>query len=72
VALYRTEGPFLHSVRLSAAPDRVQAGKTFVMEVSGNLAGRPDQPTGQLLLHTSSLKYDSSSYTHDSCVINTA
>uniref|UniRef100_A0A8C2ZWB2 Polycystic kidney disease 1b n=1 Tax=Cyclopterus lumpus TaxID=8103 RepID=A0A8C2ZWB2_CYCLU len=40
VALYRTEGPFLHSVRLSTAPERVQAGKTFVMEVSGNLAGR--------------------------------
>lgn len=46
VALYRTEGPFLHSVRLSTSPDNVQAGKTFVMEVSGNLAGRPKQPTG--------------------------
>ena len=52
VALYRTEGPFLHSARLSASPDRVvQAGKTFVVEVSGKLAGRPDQPTGQLLLY---------------------
>lgn len=50
VALYRTKGPFLHSIRLSYSPHRVQAGKTFVVEVSGNLAGRPDQPTGQLLL----------------------
>uniref|UniRef100_A0A3Q1IV35 Polycystic kidney disease 1b n=1 Tax=Anabas testudineus TaxID=64144 RepID=A0A3Q1IV35_ANATE len=40
VALYRTEGPFLHSISLSASPDRVQAGKTFVVKVSGNLAGR--------------------------------
>ncbi|KAK9527852.1 hypothetical protein VZT92_014377 [Zoarces viviparus] len=46
VALYRTEGPFLHSVRLSTSPGRVHAGKTFVMEVSGNLAGRPNQPSG--------------------------
>lgn len=50
VALYRTEGPFLHSISLSASPDRVQAGKTFVVKVSGNLAGRPNQPTGQFLL----------------------
>ncbi|KAG8009400.1 Polycystic kidney disease 1 like 1 [Nibea albiflora] len=48
LALYRTEGPFLHSVRLSTSPDRVHAGKTFVVEVSGNLAGRPDQPSGIL------------------------
>ncbi|XP_023272777.1 polycystic kidney disease protein 1-like 1 [Seriola lalandi dorsalis] len=46
VALYRTEGPFLHSLSLSSSVDRVQAGKTFVVEVSGNLAGRPNQPTG--------------------------
>nr|XP_046227980.1 uncharacterized protein LOC124049909 [Scatophagus argus] len=46
VALYRTKGPFLHSIRLSVCPHRVQAGKVFVVEVSGNLAGRPDQPTG--------------------------
>ncbi|XP_047185931.1 uncharacterized protein LOC124849765 [Scophthalmus maximus] len=46
VALYRTEGSFLHSVSLSTSPDRVRAGKTFALGVSGNLAGRPDQPTG--------------------------
>ncbi|XP_034428976.1 uncharacterized protein LOC117754259 [Hippoglossus hippoglossus] len=46
VALYRTEGPFLHSVNVSSPADRVQARRTFVVEVSGNLAGRPDQPTG--------------------------
>ncbi|XP_065805230.1 polycystin-1-like protein 1 [Labrus bergylta] len=46
VAFYRTEGPFLSSVRLSISPDRVQVGKTFVVEVSGKLAGRPNQPTG--------------------------
>ncbi|XP_058481712.1 polycystin-1-like protein 1 [Solea solea] len=46
VALYRTAGPFLHTVSLSASSERVQAGKTFVLEVSGKLAGRPDQPTG--------------------------
>lgn len=50
VALYRTEGSFLHSVSLSTSPDRVRAGKTFALGVSGNLAGRPDQPTGQPLL----------------------
>ncbi|KAM6971589.1 polycystin-1-like protein 1 [Tautogolabrus adspersus] len=48
VAFYRTEGPFLHSVRLSVSPDRVQAGMTFVVEVSGKLAGRPNQPTVQI------------------------
>lgn len=67
VALYRTEGPFLHSISLSASPDRVQAGETFVVEVSGNLAGRPHQPTGQfllLILHTCrSWKYSSLIYT---------
>ncbi|KAL6097956.1 pkd1l1 [Pungitius sinensis] len=57
VALYRTEGPFLHSVRLSTSPDRVQAGKTFIMEVSGNLAGRPNQPTGILGLGERDLSY---------------
>ncbi|KAM8822788.1 polycystin-1-like protein 1 [Spinachia spinachia] len=57
VALYRTEGPFLHSVRLSTSPDKVQAGKTFVMEVSGNLAGRPNQPTGILGLGERDLSY---------------
>ncbi|XP_034416623.1 polycystic kidney disease 1 like 1 [Cyclopterus lumpus] len=57
VALYRTEGPFLHSVRLSTAPERVQAGKTFVMEVSGNLAGRPNQPTGILGLGEQDFSY---------------
>ncbi|XP_054479391.1 polycystic kidney disease 1 like 1 [Anoplopoma fimbria] len=45
VALYRTKGPFLHSIHLSTSPDRVQAGKTFVIEVSGTLVGRPNQPT---------------------------
>ncbi|KAF3836008.1 hypothetical protein F7725_028566 [Dissostichus mawsoni] len=45
----RTEGPFLHRARLSTPADRVH-GKTFVVEVSGNLAGPPTQPTGQLLL----------------------
>lgn len=50
VALYRTAGPFLHSLHLSTSPHRVQAGKTFAVEVSGNLAGCPGQPTGQLLL----------------------
>ncbi|KAG7526791.1 polycystic kidney disease protein 1-like 1 [Solea senegalensis] len=46
VALYRTAGPFLHTVSLSTSSERVPAGKTFVLEVSGKLAGRPDQPTG--------------------------
>ncbi|XP_041670635.1 LOW QUALITY PROTEIN: polycystic kidney disease 1 like 1 [Cheilinus undulatus] len=46
IALYRTEGPFLHSVGLSVLSDRVQAGKSFVVEVSGKLAGCPEQPTG--------------------------
>lgn len=63
MALYRTEGPFLHSISLSASPDRVQAGKTFVVEVSGNLAGHPNQPTGKFLLlilhECSSWKYSS-------------
>ncbi|XP_044033057.1 polycystic kidney disease 1 like 1 [Siniperca chuatsi] len=57
VALYRTEGPYLHSVRLSASPDRVQAGKAFVVEVSGSLAGRPNQPTGILRLGGQDLSY---------------
>ncbi|KAM6908104.1 polycystin-1-like protein 1 [Lycodopsis pacificus] len=57
VALYRSEGPFLHSVRLSTSPDRVQAGKTFVMEVSGNLAGRPNQPSGIGSLADQDLSY---------------
>ncbi|KAE8279963.1 Polycystic kidney disease 1 like 1 Protein abecobe [Larimichthys crocea] len=57
VALYRTEGPFLHSVRLSTSPDRVHAGKTFVVEVSGNLAGRPGQPSGILGLGGQDLSY---------------
>ncbi|KAA8580858.1 hypothetical protein FQN60_013816 [Etheostoma spectabile] len=57
VALYNTEGPFLHSVRLSTSPDRVQAGKTFAVEVSGNLAGRPNQPTGILGLGGQDLAY---------------
>ncbi|XP_069369205.1 polycystin-1-like protein 1 [Paralichthys olivaceus] len=50
VALYRTEGPFLHSINVSSPADRVQPGRTFVVEVSGNLAGRPNQPTGRLIL----------------------
>ncbi|XP_070784659.1 polycystin-1-like protein 1 [Enoplosus armatus] len=57
VALYRTEGPFLRSVRLSTSPHRVQAGKTFVVEVSGSLAGRPSQPTGILGLGGKDLAY---------------
>ncbi|XP_042255201.1 uncharacterized protein LOC121888015 isoform X2 [Thunnus maccoyii] len=55
VALYRTEGPFLHSISVSTSPDRVHAGKTFVLEVSGNLAGRPNQPTGIVGLGEESL-----------------
>ncbi|XP_072234365.1 polycystin-1-like protein 1 [Leuresthes tenuis] len=51
VALYRSEGPFLHNISVSASSDRVQAGRTFVIKVFGNLAGRPGQPTGRLLLH---------------------
>ncbi|GLD54853.1 polycystic kidney disease 1 like 1-like protein [Lates japonicus] len=57
VALYRTEGPFLHSISLSTSLDRVQAGRTFVVEVSGNLAGRPSQPTGILSLEGQDLSY---------------
>ncbi|XP_035510575.1 polycystic kidney disease 1 like 1 [Morone saxatilis] len=57
VALYRTEGPFLHSIRLSTSPNRVHAGRTFVVEVSGNLAGSPDQPTGILGLRGQDLSY---------------
>ncbi|KAM9337218.1 polycystin-1-like protein 1 [Symphorus nematophorus] len=56
-ALYRTEGPFLHSVHLSASPHRVLAGKTFVVEVSGSLAGRPDQPTGIVAVGGQDLSY---------------
>lgn len=48
VALYRTTGPFLRSIALSYSPHRVQAKMFFIVEVSGNLAGRPNQPTGQL------------------------
>lgn len=51
MALYRTEGPFLHSISLCTNLDRVQAGKSFVVEVSGNLAGHTNQATGQLLLY---------------------
>uniref|UniRef100_A0A3P8U3P9 Polycystic kidney disease 1a n=1 Tax=Amphiprion percula TaxID=161767 RepID=A0A3P8U3P9_AMPPE len=50
VALYTTQGPFLHNFSVSASPQRVQAGESFVVEVSGNLARRPSQPTGKLLL----------------------
>ncbi|XP_044196388.1 polycystic kidney disease 1 like 1-like [Thunnus albacares] len=57
VALYRTEGPFLHSISVSTSPDRVHAGKTFVLEVSGNLAGRPKQPTGIVGLGEESLSH---------------
>ncbi|KAM7390602.1 hypothetical protein PAMA_008670 [Pampus argenteus] len=57
LALYRTEGPFLHSISLSTSPDRVHAGKTFVLEVSGNLAGRPNQPTGIVGLGEKSFSY---------------
>uniref|UniRef100_A0A3Q1FR14 Polycystin 1 like 1, transient receptor potential channel interacting n=1 Tax=Acanthochromis polyacanthus TaxID=80966 RepID=A0A3Q1FR14_9TELE len=52
VALYTAEGPFLHNLSVSASPPRVQAGQTFVVEVSGSLAGRPGQPTGQLRLYS--------------------
>lgn len=58
VALYRTDGPFVHSVSLFSSVDTVQAGESFVVEVSGKLAGRPDQATGQLPLsftHTGSV-----------------
>ncbi|XP_073344382.1 polycystin-1-like protein 1 [Pagrus major] len=57
VALYRTQGPFLHRVRLSASPNRVQAGETFVVKVSGNLTGHPDQPTGILALRRQDFSY---------------
>ncbi|XP_050922890.1 LOW QUALITY PROTEIN: polycystic kidney disease 1 like 1 [Lates calcarifer] len=57
VALYRTEGPFLHSISLSTSLDRVQAGRTFVVEVSGNLAGHPSQPTGILSLEGQDLSH---------------
>ncbi|XP_070709442.1 polycystin-1-like protein 1 [Pempheris klunzingeri] len=56
-AFYRAEGPFLHSVRLSASPDTVHAGKAFVVEVSGNLAGRPNQTTGIWGLRGQDLSY---------------
>ncbi|CAK6980027.1 polycystic kidney disease 1 like 1, partial [Scomber scombrus] len=57
LALYRTKGPFLHSISLSTSPDRVHAGRTFVLEVSGNLAGRPSQPTGLLGVGETSLSH---------------
>ncbi|KAM8731306.1 polycystin-1-like protein 1 isoform 4-T4 [Acanthopagrus schlegelii] len=57
VALYRTEGPFLHRVHLSASPHRAQAGQTFVVKVSGNLTGRPDQPTGIPALRRQDFSY---------------
>ncbi|KAM6900540.1 polycystin-1-like protein 1 [Xenentodon cancila] len=44
MGLFRTEGPFLLNVR--ASPDMVHAGRTFVVDVSGNLSGPPSQPTG--------------------------
>uniref|UniRef100_A0A3Q2XGK1 Polycystin 1 like 1, transient receptor potential channel interacting n=1 Tax=Haplochromis burtoni TaxID=8153 RepID=A0A3Q2XGK1_HAPBU len=40
MALYRTEGPFLHNISVFTSPARLEAGKTFVIEVKGNLAGR--------------------------------
>lgn len=49
MALYRTEGPFLHNISVFTSPARLEAGKTFVIEVKGNLAGRSNQPPGQLL-----------------------
>ncbi|KAM3593069.1 uncharacterized protein V6R79_005557 [Siganus canaliculatus] len=57
LAIYKTGGPFLRSVHLSASPDRVQAGETFILEVSGNLAGPPYKPTGILGLGGLDLSY---------------
>lgn len=51
VALYRTQGPFLHHISLSTSPERVHAGKPFVLVLSGHLAACPDQPTGQQLFN---------------------
>nr|XP_020465285.1 polycystic kidney disease protein 1-like 1 [Monopterus albus] len=58
VALYTTEGPFLHSsIHLVISADIAQAGKAFLMEVSGKLAGRPNQPTGILNVGEQDLSY---------------
>ncbi|XP_008299033.1 polycystic kidney disease 1 like 1 [Stegastes partitus] len=42
---------------VSASPERVKDGEAFVVEVSGNLAGRPSQPTGILGLGGQDLSY---------------
>uniref|UniRef100_A0A668TEH4 Polycystic kidney disease 1b n=1 Tax=Oreochromis aureus TaxID=47969 RepID=A0A668TEH4_OREAU len=57
MALYRTEGPFLHNISVFTSPARLEAGKTFVTEVKGNLAGRPNQPSGILGLSSQALFY---------------
>uniref|UniRef100_I3KAI3 Polycystic kidney disease 1b n=1 Tax=Oreochromis niloticus TaxID=8128 RepID=I3KAI3_ORENI len=57
MALYRTEGPFLHNISVFTSPARLEAGKTFVIEVKGNLAGRPNQPSGILGLSSQALFY---------------
>lgn len=51
MALYRTEGPFLHNISVSVSSEGGRSEKSFVLEVAGNLAGRPGQSTGQLLLN---------------------
>ncbi|XP_028289333.1 polycystic kidney disease 1 like 1 [Parambassis ranga] len=45
MAIYRTEGPFLHNISVSVSSEGGQSEKSFVLEVAGNLAGRPGQPT---------------------------
>ncbi|XP_076744692.1 polycystin-1-like protein 1 [Maylandia zebra] len=57
MALYRTEGPFLHNISVFTSPARLEAGKTFVIEVKGNLAGRSNQPPGILGLSSQALTY---------------
>ncbi|XP_061569536.1 polycystin-1-like protein 1 [Cololabis saira] len=44
MVLFGSEGPFL--LHLRASPDMVHAGRTFVVDVSGNLCGPPSQWTG--------------------------
>ncbi|XP_074549754.1 polycystin-1-like protein 1 [Halichoeres trimaculatus] len=57
VSLYRTEGPFLHRICLTVTPHTVQPGKKIMVKVSGRLAGRLNQPTGDLAVGGQGLSF---------------
>ncbi|XP_023689329.2 polycystin-1-like protein 1 [Paramormyrops kingsleyae] len=46
LAVYRTQGPYIYNISLSIAEERVQSGKSFLMQISGHLAAPLRQPTG--------------------------